>query len=281
MDDLTISSQVIGSSSKPMEILDENSDAFFNFINSLDSGYTKESYKFYLEKFLLYYKLDLVSLLKLPPQDISKLVIKYLVNKKISRQYKNLIISTLKHACEVNDIILNWKKIKKFISSEKSGNETNGRDRGYTHEEIKKLVDSVDQRIRTMFLILVSTGMRIGALHSIKVGDLERTDNIYKITVYSGDNEEYFTFCTPECCKEIDLYLDFRKRHQEQITNDSFLFVKKSNIYLKNNPIKGEQFGRRTLHRMLEKNIKKTGLRKTACIKWYGAFTSRGFCIIR
>ncbi|MGB7935380.1 MAG: hypothetical protein WCF21_02020, partial [Nitrososphaeraceae archaeon] len=36
---------------------------------------------------------------------------------------------TLKHACEINDVVLNWKKIKKFINSEKTGNETNGRDR--------------------------------------------------------------------------------------------------------------------------------------------------------
>jgi hypothetical protein len=34
------------------------------------------------------------------------------------------------------DVVLNWKKIKKIINSEKTGNETNGRDRGYTVKEI-------------------------------------------------------------------------------------------------------------------------------------------------
>lgn len=69
---------------------------------------------------------------------MSNLIIKYLVDKKVSRQYKNLITATLKHACEINDIVLNWNKIKKFTNnSEKTGNETNGRDRGYTHEEIQ------------------------------------------------------------------------------------------------------------------------------------------------
>ena len=56
---------------------------------------------------------------------MTNLIIKYLVDRKVSSQYKNLITATLKHACEFNDIVLNWKKIKKFINSEKTGNETN------------------------------------------------------------------------------------------------------------------------------------------------------------
>ena len=73
-------------------------------INSLRSEATKEKYKFCLEKFLSNHKLDLSTFLKLPQQDITNLIIKYLVNKKVSSQYKNLISATLKHACEINDI---------------------------------------------------------------------------------------------------------------------------------------------------------------------------------
>ena len=76
-----------------------------------------------------------------------------MVDKKVSRQYKNLITATLKHACEINDIVLNWKKIKKFVHPEKTGNETNGRDRAYTHQEIQKILGFCDQRIRTAFFI--------------------------------------------------------------------------------------------------------------------------------
>lgn len=123
-----------------MQVLDENSQVFFNFINTLHSEATKESYKFCLEKFLNHNRIDLLSFLKLPQQDISNLIIKYLVDKKVSRQYKNLITATLKHACEINDVVLNWKKIKKFINFEKTGNETNGRDRGYSHQEIQKIL---------------------------------------------------------------------------------------------------------------------------------------------
>ena len=36
--------------------------------------------------------------------------------------------------------------------------------------------------------------MRVGALRSLKVGDLEKIDDVYKIRVYSGDKEQYVTF---------------------------------------------------------------------------------------
>jgi integrase len=153
-----------------MQVLEEQSKAYFNFINSLHSDYTKASYKFCLEKFLNHNGINLLSFLKLPQQDMTNLIIKYLVDKKVSRQYKKLITATLKHACEINDIVLNWKKIKKFINCEKIGNETNGRDRGYTHEEIQTILDFADQRSKTAFLILASTGIRIGALHTLRVG---------------------------------------------------------------------------------------------------------------
>ena len=100
-----------------MQILDEESKAYFNFINALNSESTRNSYKFCLEKFLIYNKLDLSSFLKLQTEEMSNLIIKYLVDKKISRGYKNLVTATLKHLCEMNDIVLNWKKIKKFIIS--------------------------------------------------------------------------------------------------------------------------------------------------------------------
>jgi hypothetical protein len=88
---------------------------------------------------------------------------------------------------------------------------------------------------------------------------LERIDDLYKIIVYSGDKEEYFTFTTPECTKEIDAYLDFRTRRGEQITQDSYLIVRKfSHI----TPEKGKPFKDRALRSLLQKCIDNTGLRQ-------------------
>jgi integrase len=151
------------------------------------------------------------------------------------------------------------KKLKKYINSEKSGNEINGKDRAYEHEEIQKLTNFCEQRIKTVFLILASTGIRSGVLRNLNIRDLKKIGDIYRITVYPGDNEEYFTFCTPETAKEIDTYLEFRKRHGEKITGDSYLLVKKFNITL-NEWIRGRQFRKDSLQALLDDNIIKCGL---------------------
>jgi integrase len=191
-------------------------------------------------------------LLKLPEDQLTNLIIKNLVETKISKQYKNLLSASLKHACEINDVILNWKKIKKFINSEKTGNETNGRDRGYTHEEIQTILSFCDQRIKTIFLILDSTGIRMGALRFLKLHDMSRIGEGYKITIYSGDRQEYFTFCTPECAKEIDTYIDFRNRHGERLTDDSYLLVKRFDTRIRTEGFIGQPFKDNGIPRMLK-----------------------------
>lgn len=89
-----------------------------------------------------------------------------------------------------------------------------------------------------------------------------KINDIYRTTVYSGDKEEYFTFCTPETAREIDAYLDFRKRHGEYINGDSYLIVKKFNLNL-NVRIKGKQFRKDSLQALLYDNIRNCGLRET------------------
>jgi len=53
----------------------------------------------------------------------------------------------------MNDVILNWKKLKKFIKSDKTENSINGKDRGYTDKEIQKILEFSDQRLKTAFLV--------------------------------------------------------------------------------------------------------------------------------
>ena len=65
-----ISSKNTVASIKTMQVLDENSQVFFNFINTLHSDYTKASYKFCLEKFLNHYRIDLLSFLTEQLKDV-------------------------------------------------------------------------------------------------------------------------------------------------------------------------------------------------------------------
>ena len=79
--------------------------------------------------------------------------------------------------------------------------------------------------MRAVILLLASTGMRIGAIPSLKLSNLENIGNndLYKIVVYEGFRQEYFTFCSPECAIALDSYLEIRLRYGEKTTQDSFL----------------------------------------------------------
>lgn len=100
------------------------------------------------------------------------------------------------------------------------------KDRAYTHQEISKLLEVADDRMRVVILLLSSSGIRIGALPSLRLRNLE--DN--KLTVYENYRQEYFTFITPECKSAIDSYLDMRKRYGEKLNKDSYLIREQFDI---------------------------------------------------
>ncbi len=71
---------------------------------------------------------------------------------------------------------------------------------------------------------MTSTGMRIGGLKDLQIGDLKQINEfgLYMIWVYNRSRKDrYYTFTTPECAKAIDEYLEYRKRTGgEDITKD-------------------------------------------------------------
>jgi integrase len=82
--------------------------------------------------------------------------------------------------------------------------------------------------MRTVVLLLASTGMRIGAIPGLRLRNIEKVEidtatSVYKITVYEGFKEEYITFTTPECTLAIDSYLKMRERYGEKLITNSFL----------------------------------------------------------
>lgn len=96
----------------------------------------------------------------------------------------------------------------------------------YTHEEIAKLLAVADVKYRALILLMVSSGIRVGAVPGLKRVHLEEMKgyDIYKIHVYKRAREEYYTFCTPEAYYAINEYFEHRKRLGEEITTESPLF---------------------------------------------------------
>jgi hypothetical protein len=61
----------------------------------------------------------------------------------------------------------------------------------------------------------------------LRIKDLQSIEQyqIYKVSAYAKSKRSgYFSFCTPEARKHIDIYLDHRKRWGERLTDDSPLF---------------------------------------------------------
>ena len=96
-------------------------------------------------------------------------------------------------------------------------------DRAYTDKDIKKILDVSDLRAKTIVLLMASSGIRIGALPGIRIRNLEKVNNIYKITVYEGSSSQYFTFCTPERTSYIDAYFEFRTKNGDNLNKDSYI----------------------------------------------------------
>ena len=60
--------------------------------------------------------------------------------------------------------------------------------------------------MRVVILLASSCGLRVGAIPGLSVGSLEDVKDLYKITVYENEAEEYIVFCTNECKKSIKDY---------------------------------------------------------------------------
>lgn len=151
------------------------------------------------------------------PIIIQRQLIDYVISLKVENKLNATTIKTriaaVKKFYDTNDLELKWKKIKSYIGKGRKNN----RDRPYTHLEIARMLEKADQRGKIAILLMCSSGIRVGAIPSLKLRNLEKIEkyNIYKITVYENEDEEYITYCTPECTMVIDSYLEYRRRHGE------------------------------------------------------------------
>ena len=191
---------------------------FFNSLKSLES---RKAYYFYLRKYMelqnitdLLAERDPISI----EEQIINFIIKMTENGKHYSFLQNYLTAVL-FFYRINDITLNTSKIYKFMPEQTRIKNY----RAYTDEEIAKLLEIADERMRVIVFLLASTGMRIGAIPELKLRNFEKINDLYKITVYENSPQEYQTFCSHECLEAIDSYLNFRKRHGEKLGPDSYL----------------------------------------------------------
>src|SRR5215218_9896280 len=127
--------------------------------------------------------------------------------------------------CVMNDLILNWKKISRELPSGKRA----ANDRAPTLEELQRLVEYPDRRIKAIVYTMASSGIRIGAWDYLQWKHVTPLTNqngeviAAKLLVYPGDHEQYYTFITPEAYTSLKEWMDFRAQYGEKITEDSWV----------------------------------------------------------
>ena len=91
-----------------------------------------------------------------------------ITNGQITAASAHGMIPPVKLFCEMNDIILNWRKINKLLPY---GN-GNAADEAYTREQIKKMLEYSDLRAKIPILFMASSGMRLGGFVGLRDGDI-------------------------------------------------------------------------------------------------------------
>jgi hypothetical protein len=119
--------------------------------------------------------------------------------KEITSATVRNYVKSIKLFCDMADMPIPWKKITRGIPVGKKYAD----DRIPTLEEIRKLVEYPDRRIKAIVYTMASSGIRVGSWDYLQWGHIrpiERNGETIaaKMIVYGGEEDEYFTFITAE-----------------------------------------------------------------------------------
>lgn len=133
-------------------------------------------------------------------------------------------VKTIKLFCEMADIQVPWKRIAKGLPRGRKY----APDRAPTIHEMQKTAEYPDRRIRAIIYTMASSGIRLGAWDYLRWGDVEsifkgRKLLAAKLTVYAGEEDQYYTFITPEAYPALADWMRYREQSGEAISRDSWL----------------------------------------------------------
>ena len=112
-------------------------------------------------------------------------------------------LKSIKLYCEMADIPISWKKITRGLPRGKNYAD----DRIPTIEEIQKLLEYPDRRIKAIVYTMTSSGIRLGAWDYLRWGHIrpiEKDGEVVaaKIIVYRDNEDEYFSFSWSKRCEK-------------------------------------------------------------------------------
>ena len=125
---------------------------------------------------------------------------------------------------EMADINVAWQKIMRGLPRGRRYAD----DRAPTLQEIRRITDYPDRRIKPIVYMMASSGIRVGAWDYLKWGHitpLERESKLVaaKVMVYAGSEDAYFTYVTPEAYRELAAWMKYRADCGEKVTSTSWV----------------------------------------------------------
>ena len=214
-----------------------------NFLYALKAKETKRQYPHRLDKFLSFMGFKgtieekCTELYDFSKKNNANVIQSYLIkfinyqkkrieSKEISEGTLVNYIKAIKLFYSMNDIIINWKKLGKGIPAERH----NADDRIPTMEEIKKLLEHPDRRIKPIVYTMLSAGFRVGSWDYLKWKHIipMKSNKVIvaaKIILINTkiNNRKYYSFITPEAYYSLKDWMEFRALHGENVSGDSWL----------------------------------------------------------
>ena len=219
---------LVKSNSIPIKPLNQRSLIIFH--SAIHSEKTKENYDKLLGYFLKYYNLnshkDFDTLISWDPKELQTRIedyVMYLRSENKSYSWINGLICSLKLFFSMNDVILNWTKLKKLLPERKKPMG----DKPYTTEQIRQILKNTSNlKYRAMIHLMANAGVRVGSFAELRMKDIQDyKDGCKSITSYGDDLKEYTTFITPEGSQALDEYFESRKKNGDELTSDSWVFA--------------------------------------------------------
>ena len=133
-------------------------------------------------------------------------------------------VKSIKLFCEMADVHIQWKKITRGLPRGRKYAD----DRIPALDEIRKLVEYPDRRIKAIVYTMASSGIRIGAWDYLRWGHIrpiERDGKVIaaKMIVYAEEDEEYFTFISSQGWEALRNWIDTRQAAGETISDASWV----------------------------------------------------------
>jgi hypothetical protein len=145
-------------------------------------------------------------------------------NKEISGATVRNYVKSIKLFCEMADLPVPWKKLTRGLPRAKSYSD----DRIPSIEELRRLLEYPDRRIKAIVCTMASSGIRLGAWDYLRWGNirpLKRDGKIVaaQLIVYAGEPEQYFSYISYEAWQELTKWINYRETSGEKVTEDSWL----------------------------------------------------------